>query len=95
MRLSLTVCCLSRVLETPLLELGCYRREERQYTPHITMGRIKGERPAHNLAAELAKHQAWKGGETTIDEVHVMSSELGPKGPMYTVLSRAKLGQVV
>ena len=27
-------------LETPLLDLGCYSREERHYTPHITMGQI-------------------------------------------------------
>src|SRR5262245_32157842 len=32
-------------LETPLLELGCYRREERRYTPHVTLGRVKSDRP--------------------------------------------------
>src|SRR4051812_23168447 len=26
-------------LEPPLLDLGCYRREERHYTPHLTLGR--------------------------------------------------------
>ena len=31
-------------------------------------------------------------GETTVRELLVMSSELTPKGPIYTVLSRAKLG---
>jgi 2'-5' RNA ligase len=85
------VCALHDSLEKPLLELGCYRREERQYTPHITLGRVRTERPGDNLAAALAKQAAWKGGETTVREVHVMGSELTPKGPIYTVLSRAKL----
>ncbi len=79
-------------LEEPLFQLGCYRREERQYTPHITLGRLKGDEPTEKLVTVINKHQAWKGGETTIDEVHVMSSELTREGPIYTVLSRAKLG---
>ena len=78
-------------LETPLLELG-YRREERRYTPHITLGRVKSDRPTEKLAAALARQAGWKGGETTLREVLVMSSELTPRGPLYTVLSRAPLG---
>ncbi|HZT80723.1 MAG TPA: RNA 2',3'-cyclic phosphodiesterase [Gemmataceae bacterium] len=79
-------------LEPPLLDLGCYRREDRQYTPHLTLGRAKTDRPNDQLAAALTKQAGWKGGETTVREVLVMSSELRPEGPEYTVLSRAKLG---
>src|SRR5439155_9603340 len=28
-------------LEGPLLQLGCYRREDRGFTPHVTLGRTK------------------------------------------------------
>jgi 2'-5' RNA ligase len=87
----LDVCALHDALEGPLLELGCYRREERAYTPHITLGRVKSDRPTDTLAAALAKQAGWKGGETTVSEVLVMGSELTPRGPVYTVLSRAKL----
>jgi 2'-5' RNA ligase len=85
------VCALHNALEAPLLELGCYRREERQFTPHLTLGRVKGERGSDDLARALTKHAAWVGGETVVDTVHVMGSELTPTGPVYTVLSRAKL----
>jgi len=78
-------------LETPLLELGCYRREERQYTPHVTLGRTRSERPMDKLAQAIAKHQGWQGGDTVIREVQVMSSQLTPQGPIYTVMSRARL----
>jgi RNA 2',3'-cyclic 3'-phosphodiesterase len=79
-------------LEQPLLELGCYRREQRKFTPHVTLGRIRGERSVDGLDKVIAKHEAWHVGETTIAEVHVMSSELTRDGPKYTVLSRAPLG---
>jgi 2'-5' RNA ligase len=78
-------------LEAPLLDLGCYRREERQYTPHITLGRGKSDRPDDRLAMALAKQAGWRGGSMDVREVLVMSSELRPQGPEYTVLSRAKL----
>jgi 2'-5' RNA ligase len=78
-------------LELPLLELGCYRREERKYTPHLTIGRVKNEPSTDKLAQALAKRSAWHGGQTTVREVHVMSSELSSDGPTYAVMSRAKL----
>jgi 2'-5' RNA ligase len=80
-------------IETPLLELGCYRREERRYTPHVTLGRIRGERPPDGLDKALARQKDWQGGETIVHEVRVMASELTPQGPKYTVLSRAKLAE--
>src|SRR5579875_1429122 len=88
---SAEVCALHDALETPLLELGCYRREERTYTPHITLGRVKGERSITALTTALARQAKWRGGETDVREVRVLSSELTPQGPIYTVLSRAKL----
>jgi 2'-5' RNA ligase len=79
-------------LEPPLLDLGCYRREERQYTPHLTLGRVKGEAGADQLATALARRSDWQGGQVRVREVLVMSSELRPDGPTYTVLGRGKLG---
>jgi 2'-5' RNA ligase len=85
------LCTLHDDLEPPLLDLGCYRREERKYTPHITLGRVRSDRPADKLAAALATQAGWHGGQTTVQEIQVMSSELTSEGPIYTVLSRAKL----
>jgi 2'-5' RNA ligase len=79
-------------LEPPLLDLGCYRREERHYTPHITLGRVKGDNGAEQLATALARRSDWQGGRVGVREVLVMSSELRPEGPTYTVLGRGKLG---
>jgi 2'-5' RNA ligase len=78
-------------LEPPLLDLGCYRREDRQYTPHVTLGRVQGDGNTDVLATALTKQAKWRGGETEVRELRVLSSELRPQGPVYTVLSRAKL----
>src|SRR5437762_7489150 len=37
-------------LEAKLLDLGCYRKEERGYTPHLTLGRVKSEADGFALA---------------------------------------------
>ena len=78
-------------LEPPLMELGCYRREERHFTPHITLGRVKAERIGAEITAALAKVAKWRAGEVQATEFHVLSSELTSKGPTYTVLSRVPL----
>jgi 2'-5' RNA ligase len=79
------------LMEQPLIELGCYRREERGYTPHLTLGRVKGEADGTRLAAELPRYRDWAGGVARVDEVVVFASELRRDGPAYTPLGRAAL----
>ena len=61
-------------LEPPLLELGCYRREERQYTPHITLGRVKSDRSRRRAGrgageeGELERRQRDRGAGGAGDE---------------------------
>ena len=78
-------------LEAPLLELGCYRREERSYKPHLTLGRIKGESAAEPLATALTQFESWQGGRSHVGDILVLSSELRHDGPEYAVLCRARL----
>lgn len=85
------VCAIHDAIEKPLMEMGTYRRETRGYVPHVTLGRVKGDRPTEELVKAIAKHKSWSGGETSVHDVCVMSSVLMPEGPTYTVLGRAKL----
>jgi 2'-5' RNA ligase len=86
------LCSIHDDLETAFLNLG-FRREDRKYSPHITLGRVKSDRPTESLATALAQQAGWKGGEIQVTELLVMGSKLTPEGPEYTVLSRAKLGK--
>jgi 2'-5' RNA ligase len=87
------VVALHDAIEPGLLDLGCYRREERDFTPHLTLGRVKGDKVTFKLSEAIAKNQAWQGGDTAVREVLVMSSTLGSEGPEYAVMARAKLGK--
>jgi len=79
-------------LEEGLLDLGCYRREDREYTPHLTLGRLSHDDRAAGWGPVLAEHADWQGGSTPVDEVLVMASEMRKGGPEYTVLGRGALG---
>ena len=79
-------------LQAPLLDLGVTRQEERAYTPHLTLGRVRGESGAEKLADELPKFRAWDGGASAIGELTLFTSELRRGGPEYAAVSRALLG---
>ncbi len=80
-------------LEGKLLELGYYRKEERGYHPHLTLGRVNGERDGLMLAPELLKLPGWEGGGSTIGELLVYCSELRRGGSVYSVLARGELSR--
>lgn len=77
-------------LEIPMQDLG-YRREERRFQPHITLGRVKGDRPSDALPAELDKRAEWTAGTQEVGEILIMGSELRKDGPVYVVIGRGKL----
>jgi 2'-5' RNA ligase len=79
------------LIEAKLMDLGCYRKEERAYTPHLTLGRAKSDAGGHTLTAELPKLLSWNGGRRVVDEVVVFASELTRYGPEYTALGRGAL----
>lgn len=86
------LCTLHADLEEGLLELGCYRREDREYTPHLTLGRLSHDDQADEWSPVLANHADWRGGNSPVDEVLVMASEMRKGGPEYSVLGRGSLG---
>jgi RNA 2',3'-cyclic 3'-phosphodiesterase len=85
------LCDLHQQIEPRLLELGCYRREDRKFTPHVTCGRLRSERLQQALVKEMAKYGDWQGGQTLVQELLIMRSELTPQGPSYCVLGRVRL----
>ncbi len=83
---------LQAAMEPSLLEFGSYRREERAYTPHITLGRVESEADGEALLPEWPTWASWSGGHQTVEEVMIFASEMRREGPEYTVLGRAPLG---
>jgi RNA 2',3'-cyclic 3'-phosphodiesterase len=80
-------------VETRLADLG-FRREQRRFRPHLTIGRVRNSSPAgiRELAELLEEQREFVGGSCDVSEVVVFASETGPAGPTYDPLSHAALG---
>jgi 2'-5' RNA ligase len=75
------------------------REEERPFRPHITLARIKpqglqgrGGQAAQALRQETKSYADTDFGSQFAEEVVVYGSQLTPRGPVYTPISRAPLG---
>jgi 2'-5' RNA ligase len=84
---------LQRGIESASRRLG-YESEERGFSPHLTIGRVKQnvtatEQQTIRRALEETKIDAL--GTARVDSVHLYKSELQPSGSVYTRLYSAPL----
>ncbi len=75
---------LSKQVDEQMAQLN-FPEEKRKFSPHITIGRVKGKAPKP-LLSFLKQHHDHDFGLITIDSFKLMSSELTPKGPIYTIV---------
>lgn len=84
---------LQSAVEAGLRPLG-YPPEDRPFSPHITLGRVRREaasRDAARVGAAIAAQPDSRWGAERVEAVYLMKSELRPSGPIYTVQFVAKL----
>ena len=75
---------LAAQVDLALAPLG-FSREERGFTPHLTIGRWRqGARTKSTLATALDRWQDFDFGGSAIDEVILFQSMLKPQGAIYT-----------
>ena len=79
-------------LEDGLANLG-YRREPRDYQPHLTLGRVKGSRAkaSATLARAIESESDLDAGTMTVDRVQLIASYLDRGGPTYHVMDTVLL----
>jgi 2'-5' RNA ligase len=78
-------------LERSLAPLG-FAPEQRAFTPHLTVGRVKAPGPDRAALPRLlaaVRDRVW--GQTVAREVHLVRSELFPAGPIYSILHTTSL----
>ncbi len=78
-------------VETALEAVG-FAREERPFRPHLTIGRMKGERRIDGLDKAVEEHRDFAAGSFTAKEMVLFRSDLKPAGPVYTPLATFNLG---
>jgi len=76
---------LAAAIEAALAKVGV-PREEREFTPHLTLARSKAERIAPRLREGLAKHSTKEFGMMNASAFHLIESKLKSTGPEYTTL---------
>jgi 2'-5' RNA ligase len=72
-------------VERELAVLG-FPPEERPFSPHVTLGRVREPRRNERLAAALARETS-RSGTVRVDRVSLMRSDLSPRGARYSELS--------
>lgn len=82
---------LARRLEDALAAAG-FPREDRAFTPHLTLARVKEARLWRDLSRVLPSFEGERAGEQAVTFLLVMESLLRPQGAVYTPVEEVRLG---
>ena len=82
---------LARRVDTALAALG-FAREERPFSPHVTLGRVRRPGRDPTLGEALTGGSAREFGRIRVPGAFLMRSELSPRGARYTELASVPLG---
>ncbi|NNJ70124.1 MAG: RNA 2',3'-cyclic phosphodiesterase [Kiritimatiellales bacterium] len=74
-----------------LLEAGGIEFDRKPFSPHLTLGRVKGRNHTESLLGKLEKYKAVELGRARITTVELIQSLLKPHGVEYGVLHRVAL----
>ena len=77
-------------LETDLELIG-FQKEDRLFTGHLTLGRIKGAIDKTRFREVLKKFESFESKPFTAKEVILFRSELKPSGSVYTKMKTVRL----
>ncbi len=73
-------------VESALVDLG-YPADERAFSPHLTIGRVRSLKGIRGMMKDLEKLAAYSFGSMEIKKVSLMKSELRPAGAEYGSLA--------
>lgn len=80
---------LQKDLDEDFIKMGF--KKEISYTPHLTIGRVKGSRNKEELLSKLKDMGEVEIGEMDISKITLKKSELTPAGPIYTTIKEFNL----
>jgi RNA 2',3'-cyclic 3'-phosphodiesterase len=86
MHASPNVQSLAASMDQALEKLG-FPREERPFTPHLTLARFSSPRMTEKLRAAIQQNMARESGRVKTNEFHLIESKLKPSGAEYTRLA--------
>jgi RNA 2',3'-cyclic 3'-phosphodiesterase len=81
---------IAKSLEDELAKLG-FEKEERPFSPHLTVGRMKDPRGTEQVKAVIERFKDHDFGKRPVRSIRLKKSVLGTKGPTYTTLAEVVL----
>ncbi|MFA5260885.1 MAG: RNA 2',3'-cyclic phosphodiesterase [Candidatus Omnitrophota bacterium] len=81
---------LAEAIEKGARDLG-FEKENKTFTAHVTMGRVRSTKNIKPLAEMLAQCEIPDTLTQTVQSVSLLKSTLKPQGPVYEVLSTTML----
>jgi RNA 2',3'-cyclic 3'-phosphodiesterase len=83
---------LAKSVHAAMRPLG-FEPEQREFTAHFTLGRVKSPRPDVALTRALDSIKNAAFGAMRVEAIHLYQSELHPDGSIYSKLSSHQLGE--
>lgn len=84
---------LQETIEEKLKEIG-FAKEERGFSPHLTIGRIRSLRDRERLIELIETIKDREFGIIDVDRVFLMKSDLRPGGAQYSVIAEFPFKQI-
>lgn len=81
---------LAKRIDDNLLRLG-FPVEQKEFIPHLTLGRVKSPRDRKELSKLISKLKFESFGQMEVSSIEVMGSQLTPKGAIYTTMRELTL----
>jgi 2'-5' RNA ligase len=81
---------IQRDIENAVSSLG-FEREDRPFSPHLTIGRIRSPRGTSSLLSAIEALKDKDFGNIEVNVVSLMKSDLKPTGAQYTTLAEFHL----
>jgi 2'-5' RNA ligase len=80
-----------RAIEQAMVPAG-FQSERRPFHPHLTLGRVRSTHGLEELRREIEQYRWLDLGEATLTDLHLIRSEMGRGGSVYTPLVEIRLG---
>jgi len=81
---------IAKNLDLGLSKLG-YQREKREFSPHLTVGRVKFIKDKRSLRELFSDHEGVDFGKVDIGSIKLKKSVLSPRGPTYSTVEEIEL----
>ncbi len=79
-------------IENELNSIG-FPREQRKFTPHLTIARIKSKINTNACLKIIENNANFSAGNQRIEHITLFSSELKPSGAIYNIIERFNLSR--